>query len=78
MPQALASASGLRATLTSSLSAARSGSTTLLRVLDLSSGGGSFDEQRLQLRDIADLGSVCPELELISLPLPNLSNLDQM
>jgi len=67
MPQALASASGLRATLTSSLSAARAGSTTLLRVLDLSSGGGSFDEQRLQLRDIADLGTVCPELEVLRL-----------
>ena len=68
MPQALATAGTLRASLTSPLMSARAGSATLLRVLDLSSSGyNSFAEQQMTVRDIATLGRVAPELEVLKL-----------
>ena len=65
IPQVLATADGsLRASLISPLSAARSNSTTLLRVLDLTSGGYGAERQ-LTLREISQLGTFAPELEVL-------------
>ena len=70
--------STLRAHL-AALSAARSGATTLLRVLDMS--GSTWGAGRMRFSEIADIGKCAPELEVLKLEmatgLPTVSADDQ-
>jgi len=67
LPQALVvELSTLRAHLVA-LSAARSGATTLLRVLDMNRGSSTWGADRLRLTELADIGKYAPELEVLKL-----------
>ena len=67
MPQTLVvENSTLRAHL-AALSAARSGATTLLRVLDMS--GSTWGADRMRFAEIADIGKYAPELEVLQLEM---------
>ena len=67
MPQTLVvENTTLRAHL-AALSAARSGATTLLRVLDMS--GSTWGADRMRFLEIADIGKYAPELEVLKLEM---------
>jgi len=70
MPQALVvEHSTIRAHL-SALSEARSGATTLLRVLDMNHRGSStWGADRLRFSEVADIGKFAPELEVLNLAM---------
>ena len=69
MPQALATEnSTLRAHL-AALSEARSGATTLLRVLDMNRGSSIWGADRMAFAEIASIGKYAPELEILKLEI---------